>query len=222
MNKALAGIAPTSFDSHISRRLGLEVMMKALGKTMVGLGTASVVGALGYYLYERNTESPNYEIIIKDGVFEVRDYPKTLVAETITTGSREEALNRGFRKLADYIFAKSRGGEKISMTAPVLQDPAQNAGWRTRFVMPVRHSRATLPPPPAGVNIDEAPARRVAAVRFSGRANDAALKERQSDLRRWMSKRGLEASGPAENAFYNSPFIPPFLRRNEILIPLVR
>ncbi len=208
-------------------------MVNALGKTVLGLGLVSLAGGLGYYLYERNTEQPDYRLILRDGPFEVRKYPGMLVAETVTIGSRDEALNRGFRELANYIFAKSRGGEKISMTAPViqdrqkiamtapvLQDEVEHGAWRTRFVMPARYTRATLPRPPEGVTISETPARRMAAVRFSGRADDASIAEHESELRRWILARDLEASGPAEYAFYNSPFIPPFLRRNEILIPV--
>lgn len=206
--------------------------MNALGKAIVGIGAVSFAGAFGYYLYERNTEQPPYRLVLREGAFEVRKYPTLLVAETITTGSREEALNRGFRELAGYIFAKSRGGEKIpmtapvmqdqekiSMTAPVLQNRVEHGCWRTRFVMPSRYTRASLPQPPAGVSISEMPARDMAVLRFSGRADDESIADHQSELERWMSAHGLPATGPPEYAFYNSPFIPPFLRRNEILIP---
>jgi hypothetical protein len=208
------------------------LVINALGKTIVAIGAVSFAGVLSYYLYERNTEQPPYRLVLRDGAFEIRQYPSLLVAETITTGSREEALNRGFRELAGYIFAKSRGGEKIpmtapviqdqekiSMTAPVLQNRAEHGGWRTRFVMPARYTRATLPKPPAGVSISEMPARELAVVRFSGRVDDTSIADHQSKLERWMTARDLPATGPPEYAFYNSPFIPPFLRRSEILIP---
>ena len=207
-------------------------MVNAFGKTIVGLGAATVAGSLGYYLYEQNIEQPRYDLIVKDGAFEIRQYPRLLVAQTMTTGPRAEALNNGFRKLAAYIFAKSRGGEKIAMTAPVIQEREkipmtapvlqdhENGAWRTRFTMPARYTRANLPQPPSGVSISEIPSRRMATIRFSGRADDAAITKHQSDLIRWIAARDLEASGPAEYAFYNSPFIPPFLRRNEILIPI--
>ena len=206
--------------------------MNALGKTIFGIGAVSLAGAFGYYLYERDTEQPNFRLILKDGPFEVRQYPRMLVAETITTGSRDEALNRGFRKLADYIFAKSRGGEKIAMTAPVIQDrekiamtapvlqnrAAEQDGWRTRFVMPAGYTRETLPQPPDGVSICDTPGRRLAVLRFSGRADDSAIADQEAELRRWISAHKLQSDGPGEYAFYNSPFIPSFLRRNEILI----
>lgn len=209
--------------------------MNGFGKAIAGIGAVSLAGALGYYLYERNSERPKYRLVLKDGSFEVRQYPRLLVAETVTFGSRDEALDRGFRILADYIFANSRGGEmvsvaasalqdreKISMTAPVLQDAAGDDGWRTRFVMPAVYELDTLPPPPAAVSISEVPVRRLAAVRFSGRADDQAVASRESELRRWLSAHKLQSSGQVEYAFYNFPFVPPFLRHNEILIPLSR
>lgn len=207
--------------------------MNALGKAIFGAGAMSLLGALGYYAYERNTEQPKYQLISKDGRFEVRQYPALLVAETITNGSRDEALNLGFRNLANYIFAKSRGSKKISMTAPVIQDrekismtapvlqsEAENDSWRTRFVMPARYTRSTLPQPPQGISIGELPSRCLAVARFSGRADDAAIADQESALRHWISAHDLKPSGSAEYAFYNSPFIPPFLRHNEILIPI--
>ena len=207
--------------------------MNALGKAVLGIGGAALAGGLGYYLYERSTEQPHYQVMLKEGMFEVRQYPSLLVAETVTTGSRSGALNRGFSALAAYIFAKSRGGEnitmtapviqareKIAMTAPVIQDEVAGGGWRTRFIMPERYTRATLPEPPKGVSISETPSRRVATTRFSGRADDSAIADHEAQLRRWMSAHELQAAGSAEYAFYNSPFIPPIMRRNEILIPV--
>jgi len=207
-------------------------MVNAFGKVIVGIGAVSLAAGLGYVLYERNIEQPRYRRILKDGDFEVRQYPSLLVAEAVTTGSREQALNAGFRELAGYIFAKSRAGakipmtapviqerEKIPMTAPVIQDRADGGRWRTQFVMPARYTRATLPEPPPGVRIVEMPAREMAVVRFSGRADDASVGDHQSQLERWMKARKMPITGPPEYAFYNSPFIPAFLRRNEILIP---
>lgn len=207
--------------------------MNILGKAALAVGTVAVVGGLGYYLYERNTEQPNYRLLLADGSFELREYPPLLVAESFQTGERKDALNRGFRQLAGYIFAKSRGGERISMTAPVVQDREQIAmtapvvqdqnsrgTWRMRFIMPAKYSRATLPQPPDGVSIAEIPSRRVAAVKFSGSGEDSVLAAREAELRHWMSAKELQAVGGAEYAFYNSPFIPTFMRRNEILIPI--
>lgn len=207
--------------------------MNNLGKAAIAVGALAVAGGLGYYWFERNTEQPRFRLVLADGAFEVREYPPLLVAETVQGGARSEALNLGFRELAGYIFAKSRGGEKIAMTAPVIEDrkkiamtapviedAADDGKWRTRFIMPAKYSRETLPRPPEGISISEIPARRIAAMKFSGRGDDAALAAREAELRRWMAANRLRPADEAEYAFYNSPFIPAFLRRNEIIIPI--
>jgi hypothetical protein len=187
---------------------------------LAGVGLLAVAGA-GYFLYrEKTVEKPNYRLLEEDGDFEVRDYPELLVAETIVNGDRHYALDQGFGRLADYIFAKHRDGERVAMTAPVMSSGAAAGGWVTRFVMPAHYSRDTLPAPGEGIAIATVPARKVAAVRFSGLADEATLRERESQLRSWIGAKKFAMVGEAERAFYNSPFIPGPVRRTEVLIPI--
>jgi hypothetical protein len=179
-------------------------------------------GALAFWLNERTVEQPRYREELADGRFSIRRYPPLLVAETEVDGARETALNRGFDRLARYIFARERGDgdrRRIAMTAPVLSDQVGDR-WRTRFIMPRRFDTEPLPAPGAGVTAETLPERRMAAITFSGRADDAYLRKAERDLREWLRGRGETATGPAEFAFYNSPFIPGPLRRNEVLLPL--
>jgi effector-binding domain-containing protein len=208
----------------------------------IGIGAGVIAGAAAigaglFLLNETRVEKPRYRVIESDGAIEIRDYPAMLVAATTATGTRERALGAGFRRLANYIFAKDRGGadrlamtapvlsdrpagraEKIAMTAPVLSDGGGQQ-WRTRFVMPSRYTRDTLPPTGPEVTIEEVPAHRVAAIRFSGIADDAALYAHERQLREWIADRGLTA-GRVDYAFYNSPFMPAPFRRNEVLITI--
>ncbi|WP_299321455.1 heme-binding protein [Parasphingopyxis sp.] len=195
-------------------------MGKARWIAAAAAGTAAVAAA-AYYLNERNSEKPEYDLLVEEGRFALRAYPAMMVAETIQDGQRETALGNGFRLLADYIFARSRPGPKIAMTSPVLSDRARDGeGWRTRFVMPRKLRKTELPDPAPGVTLEEQPARKIAAIRFSGSADDAMLAENEAALREWMAANSLEPAGDAEYAFYNSPFIPGPLRRNEVLIPV--
>ena len=195
----------------------------------VAAGAALIGGAAFYYLKERSTEEPGYRPLESDGDHQIRGYEALTVAETIVSGPRADALDEGFRTLADYIFAKSREGEKLPMTVPVVQDcgdPMASdppmfddellGAWRTRFVMPAGRSAADLPKPPEGVELVELPARKVAVVSFAGRATDKLLGEQEDRLRGWLAKRGETSAGEPEYAFYNSPMIPGPLRRNEI------
>jgi hypothetical protein len=191
--------------------------MRTAGKVAAGIGAAIAGGVALFYARELATEKPAFELVEKDGAFSIRNYPGVLVAQTVRPGARDRALSSGFGVLADYIFAESREGEAMAMTAPVLAD-RQGDDWRVRFVMPGKWTRETLPETGPGVAIAELPARTVAAIRFAGRAGDADLARQEAALYAWILKRGLKPHGQPEHAFYNSPFVPGPLRRNEILI----
>ena len=49
-------------------------------------------------------EEPKYTISEKESPFEVRRYDPILIAEVFVEGSRDEASNKGFRMIADFIF----------------------------------------------------------------------------------------------------------------------
>jgi hypothetical protein len=203
--------------------------------SVVGLAVA----AMAVFVYViQNVELPEYKRITEDGDFEVRDYPPLVVAEVIREGGRQQGLSEGFGPLARYIFAKERGGEriamtapvqqqavapdeKIAMTAPVTQTSAGDGAWAVQFIMPSAYRIEDLPAPADdGVRLREVPARRVAAVRFSGRTDDQLIAEQEKRLRSWMLRRQLEPAGAAVYAYYNDPFTPGFLRRNEVMIPI--
>ena len=73
-------------------------------------------------------EEPAFKVLLKTDSFEVRQYAPILIAETVVEGDMDEASNKGFRKIADYIFGNNRasttgGSAKIAMTAPVTVEP---------------------------------------------------------------------------------------------------
>lgn len=197
------------------------------------VGATALGAAAIYYFREKATPGPEYRVLSSEGDLEIRAYPAIIVAETVVRGPRKAALKQGFGILADYIFARSRDGEALPMTVPVLQDGGDpmasdppvfddmvEGGWRMRFVMPGGRTRADLPEPPKAVELVEIPARRVGAVRFTGVADDDRLVEHENRLRGWLSRREERAEAEAEYAFYNSPMIPGPLRRNEVWLPL--
>ncbi len=196
--------------------------MKARRLVLIPLAVAGGLGlaAYGAFLwYTNSVERPVYDSIAKDGDFEVRDYPALTMAEVTRTGDRRSAVSQGFRPLANYIFAKEREGEKIAMTAPVTQTPEETArNWSIRFIMPAGRSLESLPKPAgADVSLVESPPQRRAAIRFSGVATDELIAENEAKLRAWLEERGLEILGPPTYAYYNDPFTPGFMRRNEVL-----
>jgi hypothetical protein len=215
-------------------------------KTLMIILTVLLVlatGALLVFVYVvQNVEQPAYESVLLDGDFEVRDYPSLVIAEVRRSGDREQGLRDGFGPLARYIFARERGGggepiamtapvqqqaiaadEKIAMTAPVTQSPDGENNWVVRFIMPSALNLEALPTPGNdAVQLRQLPARRVVAVRFSGRTDDALIAKQEQRLRDWMAARDLSPLGLPTYAYYNDPFTPGFLRRNEIQLPVER
>lgn len=213
--------------------------MKLIVFVLAGLALLSVVGMLVFVYVIQNVEQPAYSLVEQQQPFELRDYPALVVAEVRREGSRKQGLSAGFSPLARYIFAKERAGghdariamtapvvqqaltpdARIAMTAPVTQARTSEGTWAIRFIMPSQYRLADLPAPAnKDLRLIEIPARRVAAVRFSGRTTDALIAEQEQALRQWMDARGLKPAGAPMYAYYNDPFTPGFLRRNEVMI----
>ncbi|MEM1289214.1 MAG: heme-binding protein [Pseudomonadota bacterium] len=184
-------------------------------------GTATVVAG-GWSWSTQNVETPDYEAVLSDGEFELRQYPNLVLASYEASGTRGEATRRSFTPLANYIFAKEREGEKIAMTAPVTQAPSDDR-WTVSFIMPSGMQLSDLPAPAsAAIKLHDQPARKMAAIRFSGSWSDEIFEDASRRLMSWAEEQGLEITGPVEFAYYNDPFTPPFLRRNEVMVPVNR
>ena len=58
----------------------------------------------------------------------------------------------------------------------------------------------------------------MAAVRYSGTWSRTGYEENLARLLAWLQEQGLKSIGEPVWARYNPPFMPWFLRRNEVLI----
>ena len=170
-----------------------------------------------------------------DGKFEIRDYTTHILAETVVEGDFKEAGNEAFKRLFRYISGDNRSrdrvamtapvsqesmGEKIKMTAPVGQQRLQEK-WTVSFMMPASYTLKTLPEPEdPKVTLRQVPARRIAAVRYSGFWSEQNYLRYKLELESWIKEKGFTSVGDPIWARYNPPFTPWFLRRNEILIPI--
>jgi hypothetical protein len=186
------------------------------------------------------TEEPKHRVLEKRDEFEIRLYEPQVVAETVVEGEFGGGGNEGFRRVAGYIFGGNDGGRKIAMTAPVAQErrPGESdgmkiamtapvaqqktgEGWTVAFIMPSEHTLATLPKPnDARVTLREVPARRVAAVTFSGTWGAERFDTVARELLAKLDAAGFTPAGPPVYARYNPPWTPWFLRKNEVLVPL--
>jgi len=182
------------------------------------------------------TEEASYDSVRSEAPFELRDYAPHILAETFLRGDFEDAGSKAFRRLFGYISGDNQSQTKISMAAPVSQQQSekiamtapvsqQKSGdqWVVSFMMPSSYTLETLPlPDDPEVSLRLVPERRMATIRYSGFWSEKLYQKNKIKLDSWIEKEGLKVLGEAIWARYNAPFIPWFLRRNEILIPVLK
>ncbi len=158
-------------------------------------------------------EQPSYTILVKDDAIEVRQYPAIIVAVADENDLRGYS---GFSRVFEYISGDNAKREKIAMTSPVINTLDERA-MTTAFVMPKAYDLSTLPQPQSGrLALVEKPSRLVAALRFSGNINARIIAEKAAQLQAWIADHGYTVNSCLELARYNPPFIPGFLKRNEV------
>jgi|AntRauTorckE6833_2_1112554.scaffolds.fasta_scaffold11149_4 effector-binding domain-containing protein len=166
-----------------------------------------------------NVEQPSYQKLSSEDSVEMRAYPDLVVAEVSVKGKRTDAIKKGFRLLADYIFGNNKANVKIAMTAPVIQEGRESSldEWMVRFVMPSNYRLEDLPQVNnERVRLKIMPGKTYAAITFSGRGSDANLRKHHQKLTEFMRTQNLPLESKIIYAFYNPPWTLPFLRRNEI------
>jgi effector-binding domain-containing protein len=189
---------------------------------VAGIGGAAALAAVLWGPIASQAERVRYRTVRRERDIEIRDYTPMIVAEVELSGDREQAIQQGFRTLADYIFGNNTAMRAIAMTAPVTQQ-GNPENWQVRFVMPARYTTDTLPKPidPA-VNLKHLESKRFAAIRFSGSAHDPGLRRYTERLEAFIRDNNLRSLSAPAYAFYNPPWTLPFLRRNEVLIEIAR
>jgi len=200
-----------------------------------GVLLAVVLWTAGSYLAITNLEEPSYTVLEKKDGYEIRLYKPYIIATTEINGTYSQALNQGFRQIADYIFGNNTAQTKIAMTAPVLESQSEkiamtvpvttsldeSASRSVSFVLPASYTLDSLPIPNNDkVKLVEVPERTVAALRFTWYATESRVADKKAQLQQLLKKDELAATGPAQVAQYNPPLSMPLTRRNEILIPI--
>ncbi|MEM7583720.1 MAG: heme-binding protein [Acidobacteriota bacterium] len=154
-------------------------------------------------------ESPEYQVELKDGPFEIRQYPEMLLASTpmLRDTSREDD---GFMLLFGYITGANDTGEKIAMTTPVLTTEGDD-GDRISFIAPQEMTRDEAPSAEdARIEIETMEAGRFAVYRFSGRWQPGEFGDAKQKLLAWIDQQNLTITGDTLTAGYDPPFTPPF------------
>ena len=163
-------------------------------------------------------ETIKYESIREIGKVEIRRYPKIVIAKV------EDPTN-AFNLLYRFIAGENRQQTKVKMTTPVVSQqiqmtsPVFSETGTMAFVMPAEYTLETTPEPlDKRVKIAEIPARFIAALCFSGGWSESHFEKETQELLNELAKEKIKTKGNVFTMLYNPPFIPGFLRRNEVAI----
>lgn len=212
-------------------------MIKANKKLLLIIICVTIFGGIELMAIEK----PEYKVIKEYKNFEIRKYEPYLIAETEVKDKFEDATNRAFRILFDYISGNNEKQEKIKMTSPVNQRNAEGRGqkikmtapvsqevkmqsdgkYKIAFIVPSKYDMETVPlPKDPRVNIREIPGQTIAAVKYSGNWSEEKYRKHEKQLIDALQSKEIKIIGNPVFARYNPPFWPAFMRRNEILIEI--
>ena len=162
-------------------------------------------------------ESPSYRVLKSDGSFEIRDY---LEITTVSIPMQKRGSDGAFMKLFGYISGQNVSSEKISMTIPVIM--SGSSPQMMSFVLPKLVVEHGVPSPSNhDLMITKVPAGSYAVYRFAGSTASSNSNKSALKLREWTDRNTLRVTGSPLFAYYNPPWTPGFLRRNEVLLRLV-
>jgi hypothetical protein len=179
--------------------------------------TGCKAGRAGY-------ESAGYSVLSSDAAFEIREYEPLALVSAPMPSANDKNMNQGFGKLFKYITGNNESNAKIAMTTPVFIDPGDenNGPSSMSFVLPSEIPEDLAPNPNDElVTLSTMRGGGFASYRFNGSRTRESEQSAIAELRSWMDQNELKGTGSPQFAYYDPPWTPSFLRRNEVLIRLI-
>lgn len=173
-------------------------------------------GVVGFFGI-RTADEPEYILKESDGNHEVRAYLPYTVASIEMNESFEDASD----ELVDYIFGKNSTKTEMPMTFPVMHEN-KGAKKSVCFVLPEGITTKNAPiPNNLNVRIESRPAEVVASIEYTGVNTVERMYEKEQELIKWIhAETSFIIDGEPRLAEYDQSISLPFLRRNEIQIPI--
>lgn len=167
------------------------------------------------------TQKQVYSVVANHEGFEVRSYADCVLVQVISRGEFMTAGNRAFGSLLSFISGNNSRGQKIAMTAPVIQQPLAANEHVVSFVMPADFKLADTPAPLSSVvSVTAVPEHLAAARSFRGSWNADRFAREGELLLESVAAAGLQTKGSLYWSRFDPPFKPGFLKHNEALIDL--
>jgi DNA gyrase inhibitor GyrI len=193
---------------HAVKKMLISFLILAVAVALILVGCKTT--RAGY-------ESAPYKVVRSSSNFEVRDYPALRVVETPMSGGGSGS-DGSFNRLFRFITGGNEAKQKIAMTTPVFMSGGDSNATMA-FVLPANLKTGPAPQPTDGaVKVRELEAGRFAVLRFSGGRNARKEAETVGRLTKWMAAEGLSVLSPPVYGYFDPPWTPAFLRRNEVML----
>jgi DNA gyrase inhibitor GyrI len=186
--------------------------MKMLNISLVMAVVAILVYA-GCRSSRAGYETAPYRVLQSDGPYELREYPTMQIVQTPMRGADDS-----FMRLFRYIDGQNVATQKIPMTTPVYMTGSEtNASMA--FVMPKTMAADQVPQPKnADVVVNSIPAGQFAVMRFGGGRSAENETSAVASLTAWMQREKLAPTGAPIFGYFDPPWTPIFMRRNEVML----
>jgi len=197
-----------------------------LNQSLLLLGIVALgIGGLFFGAYNAASAPlpEGFPLPTPDGEIEIKHYPAYRAATVQVTGNLAEASSQGFSPLFDHISSND-----IAMTAPVetrypaatLEVDADTSGeavvsflYRSLDIVPEAVAQ--------DVQVADMPPMTVLSLGMRGSYSYDNYTDGIQQLQAWLTEHPDYAiAGPPRRFFYDGPFVPDFLKRNDIQIPI--
>ena len=146
------------------------------------------------------------------GTYEIKTLPEARLIASKTDGAYFEGNNGLFRPLFRYIQAND-----IAMTTPVEAEMDPGVMY---FYIGSDVDEAVLQETDR-VSVHSAPERMVASLGVRGSYSESNFEEASIKLKEWLRKnKDYKAIGEPRGIFWNGPYVPGFIKRFEVHIPV--
>lgn len=145
------------------------------------------------------------------GTVEVKELPAMRLLEASADKGYYEQGNDLFMTLFRYIRK-----HKVAMTVPVESDTNRGS---MRFLVPSDRDASLTNGD--GVAVEDRPAQTVVSFGLRGSYREELARQGMSKLEAWLAEHPeYESAGEPYSVFWNSPFMPGFLKRSEVHWPV--
>ena len=146
------------------------------------------------------------------GTFEIKTLPEARLIASKTDKAYFEGNNGLFRPLFRYIKANN-----IAMTTPVEAEMDPGVMY---FYIGSKFGETPLVQTEQ-ISVHTVSERKVASLGVRGAYRESKFEEATEKLKKWLEKNeDHEAIGEAKGIFWNGPYIPGFIKRFEVHIPV--